>query len=170
MRIERLLFALAIAASTVVFAPAAGSAPGPLATCGPDAAAGPLVIGAPYYPRFGNGGYDVQHYDLAIRYGPGTNHLRGVATITAQTTQDLSCFSLDLVGPTVTTVTVNGAPATWSRTHHELMITPAEPLGTGVDLTIVVTYDGFPKGFVIPSIDAVSGFIRTADGVGVSVC
>jgi len=29
---------------------------------------------------------------------------------------------------------------------------------------VVVTYDGFPKGFVIPSIDAVSGFIRTADG------
>ena len=110
----------------------------------------------------------MQHYDLAIRYGPGTNHLRGVATITAQTTQDLSCFSLDLVGLTVSAVTVNGDPATWSRTHHELMITPAAPLGSGADLTVVVTYDGFPKGFVIPSLDAVSGFIRTADGVVVA--
>ncbi len=131
----------------------------------PRRSAGTLGIGDPYYPRFGNGGYDVEHYDLAIRYGPGTNHLRGVATITAQTTQDLSCFSLDLVGLTVSAVTVNGDPATRSRTHHELMITPAAPLASGADLTVVVTYDGFPKGFVIPSIDAVSGFIRTADGV-----
>ena len=168
MRPQRLLSVL-LALSTLVIAPAAaGSAPGPFATCGPGPDAGTLGIGDPYYPRFGNGGYDVQHYDLAIRYGPGTNHLRGVATIAARTTQDLSCFSLDLVGLTVSAITVNGDPATWSRTHHELMITPATPLGSGADLTVVVTYEGFPKGFVIPSLDAVSGFIRTADGVVVA--
>ena len=33
---------------------------------------------------------------------------------------------------------------------------------------MVVTYEGVPKGFVIPSLDAVSGFIRTADGVVVA--
>ena len=168
MRPQRLLSVL-LALSTLVIAPAAaGSAPGPFATCGPGPDAGTLGIGDPYYPRFGNGGYDVQHYDLAIRYGPGTNHLRGVATIAAQTTQVLSCFSLDLVGLRVSAVTVNGDPATWSRTHHELMITPGAPLGSGADVTVVVTYDGFPKGFVIPSVDAVSGFIRTADGVVVA--
>ncbi len=149
----------------MLVAPASGTAPSGLAGCGPDASAGTLGVGDPYYPRFGNGGYDVQHYDLAIRYGPGTNHLRGVATIAAQTTQTLSCFSLDLVGLTVHAITVNGGPATWSRTRHELMITPAVPLASGADLSVVVTYDGFPKGFVIPSLGAVSGFIRTADGV-----
>src|SRR6266542_606264 len=164
MRSQRLLSALVILGSAVLFAPAAGGAPAELARCGPDTSAGTLGIGDPYYPRFGNGGYDVQHYDLAIRYGPGTNHLRGVATITALTTQNLSCFSLDLVGLTVHAITVNGDAATWSRTHHELMITPAAPLATAADLTVVVTYEGFPKGFLIPSIDAVSGFIRTADG------
>jgi aminopeptidase N len=168
MRADRLVFALAVAAWMVVFAPAAGSAPGPLATCGPDASAGSLGIGDTYYPRFGNGGYDVEHYDLAIRYGPGTNHLHGIATITAQTTQALSCFSLDLVGLTVRSVTVDGDPATWSRTHHELMIAPAAPLGSGAMITVEVTYDGSPKGFVIPSINAVSGFIRTPDGVVVA--
>jgi aminopeptidase N len=158
-----------LALSTLVIAPvAAGSASGPSATCGPSLDAGTLGIGDPYYPRFGNGGYDVQHYDLAIKYGPGTNHLRGVATIAAQTTQALSCFSLDLVRLNVSAITVNGDPATWSRTHHELMITPATPLGSGADLTVVVSYEGFPKGFVIPSLDAVSGFIRTADGVVVA--
>ena len=164
MRSQRLLSVLLVTASTLVFAPAAGTAPAS-ATCGPGDDAGTLGVGDPYYPRFGNGGYDVEHYDLAIRYGPGTNHLRGIATITALTTQDLSCFSLDLVGLTVGAITVNGDPASWSRTHHELMITPAAPLGSGADLTVEATYDGFPKGFIIPSIDAVSGFIRTADGV-----
>jgi aminopeptidase N len=165
MRADRLLVALAIVASVVLVAPATGSAPAGLAGCGPDASAGTLGVGDPYYPRFGNGGYDVQNYDLAIRYGPGTNHLRGVATITARTTQSLSCFSLDLVGLTVHAITVNGETATWSRTHHELIITPAVPLASGADLSVVVTYEGFPKGFVIPSLGAVSGFIRTADGV-----
>ena len=168
MRPQRLLSVL-LALSTLVIAPvAAGSASGPSATCGPSLDAGTLGIGDAYYPRFGNGGYDVQHYDLAIKYGPGTNHLRGVATIAAQTTQALSCFSLDLVRLNVSAITVNGDPATWSRTHHELMITPATPLGSGADLTVVVSYEGFPKGFVIPSLDAVSGFIRTADGVVVA--
>ena len=165
MRAERILVALAIVASAALVAPAAGSAPSRLARCGPDASSGTLGVGDPYYPRFGNGGYDVDHYDLAIRYGPRTNHLRGVATITALTTQSLSCFSLDLVGLAVHAITVNGDPATWSRTHHELMITPAVPLASGADLSVLVTYDGFPKGFVIPSLGAVSGFIRTADGV-----
>ena len=152
MRAQRFMVALAIVASAVFVAPAAGTAPSGLAGCGPDASAGALGIGDPYFPRFGNGSYDVQHYDLAIRYGPGTNRLRGVATIAALTTQDLSCFSLDLVGLTVRAITVNDDPATWSRTHHELMITPVAPLASGADLSVVVTYDGFPKGFVIPSL------------------
>jgi len=164
-RSQGLLSVVVVTTSAMLVAPASGTAPSGLAGCGPDASAGTLGVGDPYYPRFGNGGYDVQHYDLAIRYGPGTNHLRGVATIAAQTTQTLSCFSLDLVGLTVHAITVNGGPATWSRTRHELMITPAVPLASGADLSVVVTYDGFPKGFVIPSLGAVSGFIRTADGV-----
>ena len=169
MRSQRLLSVLLVALSTLVIAPAAaGSASGPFATCGPDASAGTLGSATRTTRGSATAGTTCEHYDLAIRYGPGTNHLRGVATITAQTTQALSCFSLDLVGLTVSAVTVNGDPATWSRTHHELMITPAAPLGSGADLTVVVTYDGFPKGFVIPSLDAVSGFIRTADGVVVA--
>src|SRR6266542_1037713 len=118
MRSQRLLSALVVLGSAVLFEPTAGGAPAELARCGPDTSAGTLGVGDPYYPRFGNGGYDVQHYDLAIRYGPGTNHLRGVATITALTTQSLSCFSLDLVGLTVRAITMNGDPATWSRTHR----------------------------------------------------
>ena len=42
-----------------------------VATCGPGPDAGTLGIGDGYYPRFGNGGYDVQHYDLAVGTAPG---------------------------------------------------------------------------------------------------
>ena len=51
-------------------------------------------------------------------------------------------------GLTVRAITVNGETATWSRTHHELIITPSAPLASGADLSVVVTYEG-PKGFVI---------------------
>ncbi|MGQ4420629.1 M1 family peptidase, partial [Streptomyces sp. SAS_269] len=67
-------------------------------------------IGDPYYPNYGNGGYDVSHYDLRLRYQPGTDELRGTATILARTTQDLSSFDLDFLLD-VSEVRVNGSRA-----------------------------------------------------------
>ena len=40
-------------------------------------------IGDPYYPAYGNGGYDVSHYDLRLKYQPKTDRLEGTATILA---------------------------------------------------------------------------------------
>lgn len=45
-------------------------------------------IGDPYHPYYGNGGYDVSHYDLRLAYQPKTHELEGTATILAKTTQD----------------------------------------------------------------------------------
>ena len=39
---------------------------------GPRFTPGDPGIGDPYFPLDGNGGYDVDHYDLAIRYDPAT--------------------------------------------------------------------------------------------------
>ena len=72
-------------------------------------------VGDPYYPTYGNGGYDVDHYDLDVRYDPATDVLQGVTTIAAHATTQLSRFDLDLVGLTVHRVTVNGNPAAWTR-------------------------------------------------------
>ena len=47
-------------------------------------------VGDPYYPLDGNGGYDVQSYDLDLRYDPGTDVLTGTATITASATSTSS--------------------------------------------------------------------------------
>src|SRR5829696_10504989 len=52
-------------------------------------------IGDPYFPTYGNGGYDVAGYDLRLRYDPKSGRLSGNATITATATQDLSRFDFD---------------------------------------------------------------------------
>ena len=54
-------------------------------------------IGDPYYPAYGNGGYDVSHYDLRLKYQPATDELEGTATLLATATQDLSRFDLDFL-------------------------------------------------------------------------
>ena len=54
-------------------------------------------IGDPYYPAYGNGGYDVSHYDLRLKYQPATDELEGTATLLARATQDLSRFNLDFL-------------------------------------------------------------------------
>ncbi|KZM74905.1 hypothetical protein AWN90_23090 [Nocardia terpenica] len=48
----------------------------------------------PYYPKDGNGGYTINHYDLAVDYDPPTHNLIGKATLSASATQDLSQFEL----------------------------------------------------------------------------
>jgi aminopeptidase N len=123
-------------------------------------------VGDPYYPNYGNGGYDVKHYDLAIRYEPRTDHLRGVATIDARATQGLSSFNLDLVGLTVRSITVDGAAATWSRTEHELTVVPAAPIDDRSRFTTQVSYDGVPIEFFVPLFgdQLQMGFMHTNDG------
>ncbi|WP_369131923.1 M1 family metallopeptidase [Modestobacter sp. I12A-02662] len=127
------------------------------------AAPGASGIGDPYYPLDGNGGYDVDHYDLALRYDPATDELTATATIEAAATQALSSFNLDLQGLTVSAVTVGDDDATWTRDGGELTITPAEPLEGGQEFTTVVTYSGVPQ-----TLPDVSGFLHTDDGAVVA--
>ena len=81
-------------------------------------------IGDPYFPLAGNGGYDVRHYGLEVRYTPATDVLAGTATITARATQHLSAFNLDFDGLTLRSLTVDGRPAAWQRANGELTVTP----------------------------------------------
>lgn len=95
----------------------------------PAVAAGPSPgapgIGDPLFPTLGNGGYDVQHYDVDVRYGKAfTDPVEGTVTILARATQALSRFNLDFAGRSVGGVVVNGAPAQWRRDGSELVITP----------------------------------------------
>ncbi len=119
-------------------------------------------VGDPYFPLDGNGGYDVSHYGLKLDYSPDTDVLRGVATIKARATQNLSSFNLDLVGLEVESVKVGRKAAQWSRDEHELTITPAEGIRRLSQFEAVITYFGIPT----ETLDGVgqSGFIATDDG------
>jgi aminopeptidase N len=119
-------------------------------------------IGDPYYPLDGNGGYDVEHYDLDLRYDPATDVLSGTATVEATATQDLSAFDLDLEGLQVREVTVDGRPAAHTRAGQELTVTPELALRDGRNFEVAVTYDGVPQ--TIQDALGGSGFIHTGDG------
>jgi aminopeptidase N len=132
--------------------------------------AGAAGAGDAYFPFAGNGGYDVQHYDLDLTYTPpapapaplvGT--LSGVATIDLVATQDLDRFNLDLRGMDVQAITINGRPARevappapgavvegaayWQLQDDaarvwELTIQPRPKLKEGDTAQVVVTYGG----------------------------
>jgi hypothetical protein len=121
-------------------------------------------VGDPYFPLDGNGGYDVEHYLLSVTYKPSTDMLSGVATIEARATQNLSRFNLDFVGLTVAQIHVNGSPATWTRSSHELRVTPAAGILNGSHFHVVVEYSGVPV--TLPEL-GISGFIHTNDGAAV---
>ncbi len=128
-----------LAASTVVAALVAAPA---LAAEGAFTPGAP-GIGDPYFSTMGNGGYDVEHYDVAVRYTLSTGRLAGRTAVTAQAKHGLSRFNLDLaLGARA--VSVDGRPATYSQARRELTVTPAVPISAGRTFTVVVDYAGQP--------------------------
>src|SRR3954454_15095923 len=128
---------------------------------------GPGAPGAgdPYFPDMGNGGYDVGHYALAIKFDPATKAIDATATISARADQGLSTFDLDFQGPlAITALTIDGKPATYTRTGaQELVITPPGGIRKNHDFTVVVAYNGVPQKINDPAL-GLSGWVATADG------
>ncbi|MEU1195535.1 M1 family metallopeptidase [Streptomyces sp. NPDC005813] len=117
----------------------------------------------PYFPKLGNGGYDVTHYGLTLDYEPSVRQLRGTAVITARATSDLSAFDLDLKGLEVHGVTVEGREARWNRAGQELTVHPRNGLDAGETFRVTVRYSGTPE--TITDVDgSQEGWLRTADG------
>ncbi|MCI3931484.1 M1 family metallopeptidase [Streptomyces sp. AN091965] len=99
----------------------------------------------PYFPKLGNGGYDVAHYGLKIGYDPESRHLTGTADITARATKTLSAFNLDLKGLDVKSVTVEGKEARFQRAGSELTVRPRDDLDRGETFRATVRYSGTPQ-------------------------
>ncbi|WP_371101066.1 M1 family metallopeptidase [Streptomyces sp. PU_AKi4] len=134
-----------------------------VAACGDGsgAPAGSSGVGDPYFPKAGNGGYDVGHYDLDLAYDPRAHRLAGTATITARAAEGLSALNLDLEGLDVEEVTVDGVAARWSRAGRELTVRPREAVdGT---FRVTVRYAGAPVTVTDPD-GSEEGWLRTADG------
>jgi aminopeptidase N len=132
----------------MVVAPPGAAAQGP----------GAAGLGDPYFPLAGNGGYQVDHYEIALAFRPRSGRVRASVAISAVSTQALSAFNLDLRGLRVGSVTVDGAPAAFRRSGSELTVTPGVPIASGRPFQVVVAYggrphpvkspDGFPTGWL----------------------
>ena len=151
-RLGASLLAIVVVSAIAVPAAAADFAPG---------AAG---VGDPFFPKAGNGGYDVSHYDLKLRYQPSERRLTATAILTATATQDLSRFDLDYRGPRIESVNVGTDPAQFSREGQELVITPAAGIPTGSQFIVSVSYRGEAHNLIDPDGSA-DGWIPTDDGV-----
>ena len=155
-----------LSALVVTGALVAGSVAAAAPALAAEPAAGARTAGDPLFPNVGNGGYDVQHYDLDLTYR-ANNDVTALATIRAVAANPLSSFSLDFEGMTVQSVTVNGAAAAFTRdedvaaTKFKLDITPTTPVsGT---FTVSVAYSGAPVTH-IDADDSSEGWVRTSDG------
>jgi len=110
----------------------------------PNATDGEAGLGDPYYPQAGNSGYDVTKYQIMINWDPATQSITGTTTISAQATQQLNSFYVDLALHT-DKVTVNGVPAeSAARGFSDVYIKPAQPIASGSTFQVVVNYSGKP--------------------------
>ncbi len=127
----------------------------------------PKVPSEPFFPRSGNRGYNVKSYDVSLGYQPRSGQLTARDTIVATATTGLSRFSLDLDGLKVTSVSVEGEKAKWSRGRGKVKIVPATPLTKGERFTVELRYQGQPRKVIDPD-GSTEGWYRTSDGaVGV---
>jgi aminopeptidase N len=154
--------ALAVAGFTVVCLAAASSA-----TAHTKFVKGSAGLGDAYFPKAGNGGYDVRHYGLRLHYAPKSNHLVARAVIRATATQNLSRFDLDFRHLGISRVRVNHTRASFKRRGQELKVTPHRGLRKGRRFVVGVAYHGHPKPVIDPD-GAKDGWIRTDDGAFVA--
>lgn len=123
----------------------------------------PPGLGDPYFPGYGNGGYQVEHYDLRVTYDPASKELVGRVTATAVATENLSAFTFDLSGLTAGEATIDGVEVHATQQDEKLMIVPAAELAAGSKFTVTVAYDGIPEPVTHPQLGT-NGFHHTDDG------
>ncbi|HEY9640076.1 MAG TPA: M1 family metallopeptidase [Coleofasciculaceae cyanobacterium] len=122
-------------------------------------------LGDSLYPNFGNGGYDAKHYTVNLNVtNPTTSALSGVTTVQARATKNLSKFNLDFIGFAIDGITVNGKPATFSRSGQELTITPATTLRKNEDFTVKVSYNGSPTQITSVALPVLTGWVNFGSG------
>jgi aminopeptidase N len=144
----------------------AGLAAAPVATAsGP--VAGSTSGGDPYFPAAGNGGYQISHYDLNLRYEPASKALTARANLVGTTFAALRSFSLDLRDLTVSAVTVNGRTARFAHADGELVVTPSRPLPAHAPFVVTVAYGG-TTGQPEDNTGALYGWVSYADGAFVA--
>lgn len=130
---------------------------------------GAADVGDPYFPGVGNGGYDVQHYDVSLDVEMEKGAVEAVVKIDAVAIHALSSFNLDFVGLKVEAIDVDGEPAEFRRDGRELIIDPAEPIAMGESFAVTVKYSGIPAPAPDPSVEMLgfegTGWFKTTSGI-----
>jgi aminopeptidase N len=128
---------------------------------------GAYGLGDPFYPLLGNGGYDVQHYDITLNVDMEQDVVHGSTIIEARATGNLSAFDLDFSGLNILMVQVNYVNAQYSRSGAELTVTPSAVLNNGDQFEVRVDYEGIPQPVSDPSLSVGEGigWLDFASGV-----
>ena len=128
-------------------------------------------VGDPYYPKMGNTGYGVEHYDVDLRFSR-SGKVKTTTTISAAADTDggdpakgpdLIAFNLDFRGPDVTRVEVDGKPALFDRKGQELTVEAPQPIDDKRSFEVVVAYKGRPEQVKNPD-GSLDGWTYTRDG------
>jgi aminopeptidase N len=127
------------------------------------AASAPSQSSEPFFPRSGNRGYGVKHYDVSLGYQPRSGQLTARDVVEARATSGLRKFSLDLDGLKVTSVSVNGEAAEYGRGRGKVKIVPATPIAKGEAFKVELRYQGQPRKVIDPD-GSTEGWYRTPDG------
>ena len=113
--------------------------------------AGPASAIDPFFPTFGNTGYDVIHYGLDLDVSLAPHHLDGKAFLLIRAQRDLPKLMLDLSGLKVSDVRINGAKAAFSQANDKLTVIPRRPVPKGWPFLLYVDYAGVPKPIQDPT-------------------
>jgi aminopeptidase N len=127
------------------------------------------------FPTLGNGGYDVQDYDLSLHYRPDRTTMAASVTLRALATQALSEFSLDSVAQQITAVRVDGRAVAFrlDPATEKLIVTARIPdrhvFTVHVDYVADRAKNPAPPGVTLPPGVAwpVEAWANTPDGFGV---
>ncbi len=137
-------------------------------SCDPRSTLNPNLqgLGDEYFPRLGNGGYEVQHYTIEIAAGMSDPGLQATTTLDARALDELARFSLDFNGFRIGSLQVDGQPAQYEQDNGELLVTPAQPLAAGQSFQVAVEYSGEPRNPLEQGMKL--GWNRYANGVYVA--
>lgn len=115
------------------------------------------------FPDLGFSGIDVEHYDLELVYDPAQQRLSGQVGIDLTLTADRHEISLDLKGPEVSTVSVDGSEVGFETDENELRVPLGATYPVGSDMRLDIEYSVRPEPSLSP-VGFSSGWFATRGG------
>ncbi|MFH9332191.1 M1 family metallopeptidase [Streptomyces althioticus] len=119
---------------------AAATAPPPVTSGVDSATPGARSAGDRLFAYLGNGGYDVESYDVAYDYVADRSLMNSHVRIKAVARQDLSELSLDSAGQRIKVVKINGVRARYEKQNEKLVIEPRSPLPKDKPFTVEIDF------------------------------